>query len=393
MAGTPVGSVDHLIPNNLSVADGQQNFFKIVYDFFNVTMVGAGYATRMNLSFGAGGTGTDFHDGANPFGENAWALFRMDSSASRPGGGSALGDYYVLLQWADSDSFGLSPGDPGQIQGGIGDGVAIAAAFREDGGDPWAARGTAHDNNDGTDRKGLVAGTGPVWVPGASTVHVLSVANSPGGADATNKDNMHRIDDLSSSNTFARIHCVGDADSFFITVDVGDNGTYGGTIFTGLYTPRDGLTVPYPIVSLGEETALPFSEGTQVYGTVNGTSNNEGGLVGRLISDGVGPFGLQGTDPLLFTASGTFQPNQQSDPPELDGLPIRLARLGNRVGYVGNIETNVMAAVFNIASNQNNIGFTRAYFGSSNSLSLKLSVPWTGVAAPGLNGTRGGIQF
>ena len=83
---------------NHRIGDGQhssteahQAAFKILFDFME-SLVTAGIATRIALNYGqtsytptgrnSWGTGTDFYDGATPFGEGAFMVYRMNGLAS-----------------------------------------------------------------------------------------------------------------------------------------------------------------------------------------------------------------------------------------------------------------------------------------------------------------------
>ena len=136
-----------------------------------------GLCTVVASQYGSGGTGEDFHDQANPAGENAFTYAEWDAGTLRFG---------VLVQWADASNFGSSPGNPALLSDTTFDGVGLQMAFREDGTSPWS--GTTNDN--GADSKGT-----PVWTPGTSTVHVFPRSNNPGppiGDHNTHKENMAR---------------------------------------------------------------------------------------------------------------------------------------------------------------------------------------------------------
>jgi len=85
-------------------------------------------------------------------------------------------DLYVLIQWADTDTFGASPGDPGQITGSTNDGVGMQLAWMLNGSSPWM--GTTDTN--GADTKGT-----PVWHPDAM---VLPAPNNRVGEFDTNRE-------------------------------------------------------------------------------------------------------------------------------------------------------------------------------------------------------------
>ncbi|KKK92815.1 hypothetical protein LCGC14_2699170 [marine sediment metagenome] len=140
MGGTVKGRVDCVVGN---APDGNRNFWVNTKQFFD-DLETAGYGAIVASNWGAtssppyvSATGFDFHDGGDPAGDNAFFVFEWGISASRPGGGSVLGKYYTLCQWADVEPFGDPPGDPGKIKGALLDGVGFQTAFLEDGTSPW----------------------------------------------------------------------------------------------------------------------------------------------------------------------------------------------------------------------------------------------------------------
>jgi hypothetical protein len=392
MAGTPIGKIDQ----DMAVAapNCNQELFKNCFDFFE-QMVTAGYATRIALQYGASGTGTDYHDGANPFGENAFFVYRMDGATSGNTASDRDGvtlpdfDYYVLVQWADAAAFGTTPGNPGKLNDAVADGVGIAVAVREDGTSPWG--GTT--NNDGTDTKGAT-----VWTDGGSTVHVFPTSNEIlRGVTVTNKENLRLLIDFTS--TGGRVHMVGDADSFAILLDGSDDTSYAVTYF-GVYYPLPGLTPSMPLVCLSSTANSVWSEAV-AWGSNTGNGTYEGGVLGAHLADGM-VWPTTG-----WTAFGiledALQPSTESGSSVHDALPIRVVVSSvatstygsprNRSGYVGNVNTNVMLMVDNVASESTNVALTRAYFGSSTAANTKHSVPWDGVTVPGSTLTRAGVTF
>jgi hypothetical protein len=388
MAGTPIGKIDCAI-TNASANLANQEVFKNTFDFFE-QMVTAGYATRIALQYGASGTGTDYHDGTNPFGENAFAVYRMDgstsgnSSSARDGSTLPDFDYYVLIQWADTAAFGTTPGNPGTLDAGTGDGVGIVVAVREDGGSPWNG-GTA---NAGADAKGST-----VWTAGASVLHVFPISNSfTGGSHLTNKENARLLVDSGTGGV--RMSWVGTADSFAFIFDAGDTGTYQAH-YVGIYEPRSGLSPSLPLVCASPSAAatLPWPDGTATtWGTTTGDGTNEGGVLGTLLTDLMTTLSVGQDVAGVFTA--VSQPNNQLATPELDAFPIRLVQRGTgRVGYLGDLEPGLIQVVYDVATNQTNAAQSRAYFGSATQASLHLAVAWGGSNTPGTNSTRAGVTF
>lgn len=368
MAGTVVGLVDiRGGTGGQSAAANNQELFVAIYNFLNSKY------TRIASNFGASGTGFDFFDGANPAGENAFAVFRANS-ASVP--------FNILLQWADVSAFGTSPGNPGLLQGSTGDGVGIMAAFREDGTNPWAG-GTA---NAGADAKAAT-----VWSAGTSTLHVLGRSNTTGGTHATNKENTHLLLDNSGTGTFLRVHCVGDDDGFMILSDNADDGSYQAC-YIGAYTPRSGLTVTYPLCMVINPNGFAFwgTTSSTTFGSTTGNTSAEGGMVGAIPSDDTRGLSLNYSLPSFETA---FQPNGQAATPELDASDIGIMQREVHAGLAGFLPSALVTAVFNVSNHEVNAAGTRAYMATTTVAALKWSIPWGGGSPPGTATSRDGVSF
>jgi hypothetical protein len=381
MGGTVHGSVDHQT-TGANPADRNQEVFTWIYNFVVNQLIGNGYATMIATQYGTAGTGFDYFDGANPSGENAFFVFRMDTSTERPGGGSDLGAYYVLVQWADGTAFGSAPGNPGLIQGSNlagADGVGIAVAFREDGTSPWA--GTT--NNNGADTKGAT-----VWTPGTSTLHVLDRSCFLGGAHITNKENTLRVADAS---TVTRFHIMGDEDSLIFLPDVSDDTTYGLT-FAGLYIPLSYVTASYPMVLIN--TNLPIDPAT-VWGTLAGSGAVEGALVTADVS-GNQDTQFSVTWPTTNLDSTANQPNPQSSTSDYDEMTIGVYAEDNNPGiaqYGKCGHFDLLRNVANVATEQANAALTKADFGNATVSTNKIMTPWGSAGAPRSSSTRAGRQF
>jgi hypothetical protein len=367
MAGTIVKSLDH--KSATSGANAIQEQFKILYDFLQL-MVAAGHCTRIALQYGSGGTGTDFHDGANPFGENAFAVYTWGSGA-----GTARD---IMIQWASASAFGASPGNPGAVNGGTGDGVGIVMATREDGTSPWAG-GTA---DDGSDTKAAT-----VWTAGGSALHVIDLANTTGGTYATNHENCLRVTNDTPVNM--RMHVVGDADNIAVLSSESDDGNYS-CLTLGRYSVRPGFSGPNPLYSLSNMTDLMWTE--VGYGTGGGTLTREGGILGRSGADEVAQIRIL---EVLFAQllNDTYQPNQQIVPAELDGVTPQLGyNNAIRYGYVGKPDGLVLAVFFTDLNHAVDPSASRAYMAVTGGSALRWGIPWDGGAAPGVGVTRAGRQ-
>lgn len=370
MAGTVTGLVDARVGDGGTqpANNNNQELFTVVYNFLNSKY------TRIACNFGTAGTGFDFFDGANPSGENAFAVFRANSAAN---------PFNILIQWADSSPFGSSPGNPGLLQASSSsDGVGVMVAFREDGTNPWAG-GTA---NAGADAKGAT-----VWTPGSSTLHVLGRSNTTGGSHATNKENMFTLGDLPSPGQFGRMHCVGDDDGFAILTDISDDGTYQA-LYAGAYTPRSGLTITHPLcIVINPQLSTFWVTGSaQTYGSTTGYTNYEGGILGRDKTDGVRGLSVV-TNIGSFEAA--FQPNGQVPTPALDASEIGIIQRETHQGLAGFIPSAIMAAVYGVANLEVNAAGNRAYISMNTVAFNKWSIPWGGGSPPGTSTSRNGVTF
>lgn len=387
MSGTKVWSTDHYLeyvaegssPNNMN-----QALFVTTYNFLQ-QHVTAGNATLHASFYGNGGaTGFDYHDGANPAGGNAWAVFKFLASAST----ERTFDFYVMIQWADSGVFGTGGGSPGRINGGTADGCGICLAVRQDGGDPWGGSTAA----DGTDTKSAT-----VWVPGGSIVSVVDRAcGSPPGATSgsyvTNLENTLRYGDIAGTSAKARLHFYGDADALFFSGTVFDAGDYSNHFYVGLYKPPANLNVATPLVTMvSSATGSPGD--AAIYGTATGVTSRAGGLLGRNPASGAGACELQINQDYVLQ-----QPNPQyvldGGVPLYDGFPKELRYGdGSEEGFVGLVDPAIISTVRGPVSGSTTAAFDTAYLGSpQGSATPKHAIPWDGSTAIGVGFTRAGNQ-
>jgi len=374
MSGTLCGILDAYV---YETVNQQRAFslFKVMFTFFE-RMVTVGNAARVALQYGASGTGTDWMDGANPFGENAFVVYKLLASAS---------DLYVMFQWAYTDSWGASPGNPAKFNNSTsGDGVAIQMAFREDGGSPWA--GTT--NNDGSDTKAAT-----VWTAGGSTLHVLDrccsdTAMGSAGACVTNKENMLMVNTLNYDHN--RVTCIGDADFFVIfsseTSSLGSPSNYFMT-FGGVYTPRNEMTITNPYLLCAQKTSavVGLTTAGSAVGTYNSSSYYEGGLLSNIPANKVQTFTMLGFGELHNL---TWQPNMQVSGGEFDRLPIVIiASEGSDTGLIGQVPTDRLSLVYGLPMETTNAAKTIAFFGTTDIDGQQFAIPWDGGDAPGVNVT------
>lgn len=266
--GENVGWVDRIIPVGV-VADNNSRCFTMLYQFFNGPMASSSYSELISLNYGASGTGTDFTGDGNPFGENAWAVFKIPSG-SVGGQESVRGsDLYYLIQWADSSNFGTAPGNPGLLGGGVADGVGISVAWRDDGTSPWL--GTTAAN--GSDTKGAT-----VWGPGSSTLRCYPKSNTINGNHNSLKQNMARFCDLTSTNLIHRFNAVADRDNIYFWITIGADLTQANIHFHGgVYEPLQELSASTPTPGLFyiNSNAGPGYIDNTTYGSTAGNLINE----------------------------------------------------------------------------------------------------------------------
>lgn len=378
MSGTTCFSVDHYISTATqgTVQNAQQAAFTTLYNYFQ-QHVAAGNATLHASNYGNGGTGFDFHDGANPSGENAWAVFEFLASAST----KRTTDYYVLIQWADTTAFGNSPGNPGQIDRASTDGVGICVAYREGGGSPWGG---------GTAAAGADAKSTPVWTGTGLRVlkrtNVPSHSGLPAGTDSVAMDDTTRIVDMA---TLHRLSYIGDADMHMIMYDPNDTGATRFIMF-GVYDPLDNLNTVNPYFFFRQNTT---PEAATQFGVYNNTSGPAGGITGRDSTKDVVGGGLTWLDNGIQVAQ--LAPNHQFAPQgasQYDAWPVYLYDWeGNNRGVCGIIDPDFALQVWGPADRDTNAALTRVYFGYGSGNS-KWCILWDGVNTPGSTSTRGGHQ-
>lgn len=379
--------------------DLPQGVFTTLYKFFsahpNMTEI------ARHGGVGSSALNVNYWDQLNPFTNNAWFVFRMNTIAENPSyQGTRTFPWYVLVQWCRNDqgNFGAAPGNPGLVDGQVStfsEGqVAIQFAIGI-GGDqnPWKGTGTL-----GTNVKG-----DPVWgaPTGGTSALVWPRSNGPGGAHDTSKQNMMTIwYGTSGSTLVSRTHCLADDDNFAFLYDWGTF-NYGLTYF-GLYTPRPELIVPYPMVCLGTmQSALPYPR-TTIFGGALGTNRttssspcNGGGVAGA------NP-GVDGVRPVQIDRYATFQeggsivgsPNKNfltNYPVDEFPISIYMSENPNYYGWLGQID--FIREVNNIEAMARKSDATRAIFGPLTVNTTKISAPWAPAANMGHGMFREGITF
>jgi hypothetical protein len=382
MAGTPHGLVNARILAATVTANANRNAFAIVAAFFEhlCTAGGGNYCTRIASYWGEGGaTGWDRTGGANPAGENAFGVWRLNTSAARPGGGSALGAMYIFVSWADT-SLAVN----WQLDSSTStDGCGIVVAFLEDGNSPWNG-GIA---NLGADAIGV-----PMWTAGGSTLHVLERSCNSGGSDDLNKDNTrHAVrDKAAGTSTDHYIHCIADADNIAIlsTATAGSYGSQFAVWMCGLYTMLDIVDpqTAYPAFAMSDNQ-LPLEMDTN-FGATTGGGSLGGGYVTPGSGDSLHRVGYSFT----YTGDMTAQPNTYSAGDAVfDESAWQIHQDAGRIGYLDTFFRQAYGMVNEGWDDTNE----RAAFGVVTIANDKLTLPWPNTIgeAPGATRTEDGVTF
>lgn len=384
MAGQIRGKIEMLI-NEGNGHNNAQALFKGLYDFFiahpKVTLV----ARQAGAGRAAGDVG--YYDSATPFGNNAFFVVKMGKTNGDAPLGPRAFDYYVLVQWADGNNgLNTAPGNPGlgngssssQSAGKVGIALAIGVGGDEN---PWNGAGASL----GAHTKGT-----PVWkIPAGGThVHVLPRSNNAGGSHPTNRENLSLFFSqfAFTGGTKVRAHAIADDDSFVLLVDNDDDNTYGVT-YAGVFTVRQGLTLPIPFLMMS--SGIPLSAGTG-YGETAGTSGFQGGAVHRDSNIGVRQLVMERLNILVNTTAN--QPNRLFPTAEFDEFPIACALSEiPHAGFLGQID--FLRELGNIATHDSSADKKRVIIGDNNVGTVKLSVPWDGATTPKSGITRQGLDF
>jgi hypothetical protein len=354
-----------------------------------------GLCTIIASNYGASATGEDYHDGSNPLGENAFIVAAWNAGTGQ--------DFYVLFQWANTDSFGAAPGAPGLIDAGTGDGVGFQMAVRDDGGNPWA--GT--QNDDGADTKGATPGVGPVWAGGPSTVRVFPRSNATGGAHVGGAQNCVRLINHGSART--RGHFVANENTILMIHDAtnagaGNDSIYSYHIAMGRYTPVSHLTslltTPYFMLQTeGTDNGFWSLGSSTLYGDAAGTLSRQGGVVALPVND---TMACTLSTPSAGQTSTFYQPNNLISPNTFEPTPISIfAHESGKTagpngtgdfGLCGFPDIEIVSAIYNSDNHQTNATGDIAYIGDNIIATRKHAISWDAGAAPGTQTQREGRQ-
>lgn len=394
MAGIVKWSVDH-VSNTPTTSGSIQEIFTNVYRFFN-GIASSSYVTLVALQTGSAASGqpvnsggTNYHNERNPFGENAFAVWKVPSGSNAGGVSRRAVDYYFLMQWASGQSFGTSPGNPGLVFGSNGSSgeLCFAVAWNDDGSNPWLGTTLANGN----DTKGAT-----VWHTGS---HCFPRSNSSGGTHAVLRQNTVSSVGISfSANTSCRYHMFMDRDTFFFIIDQSDNLIYDNWLYFGWYEPlpliSTGSGGSLPMAMVMAETATPGTNRNSVYGDTVGTTNANNGGVASPVMTSLGQARGFITDRYqTLQGINSYSPNQQLVSASFDEfrVPIIVSDSPD-FGHVGYFD--LFTEVYNCGQNAitSGSGFTKVVLNSGGG-TIGMVVPWSGSNPPVFTSTRGGRQF
>lgn len=386
MSGDRLHSVEHVF-GQINITDhfSGREAFKKIYDWIN----GNGTHFQMiALHYGDTGTGTDHHDGANPFGDDAFFVFRMPSHAV---GAGRNFDVYCLVQAGNGITMTGSlasavGGVAAKIQGqtalaGVGYiGMSIAVVT---GGNPWNG-GTAID---GTDLKG-----DPVWVePGGQSMWLFPRSIASGGTYAAKMEDTFPIY-AQAGNSLNRFHMIADLDTLVFAHDANStsNDDYKLCV-CGPYTPHPDITHPeaYRVLTTMNHSAFGLPR-QQNYGETSPLANQGNGGVGI-----PGKKTVRGRyDVTLTSYTAAYQPNALTGKHDLFPGELYIDDTVEGAGLAGVLFDGQVAALTSQMSTHDTSGtLERVSLGDNNATTTdKLSVKWDGVTTPGTGANRDGVQ-
>lgn len=395
MSGTVHGVVDGG-GTNQEIWKHNHDFFTRLFKFFQAS------SRHTIIAYNKGNTGgnvnsavpgTDYWDGANPFGRQAWFVVRF-TNASKV--------WYALFEYYDGSSVtpqygGVLAGSTSSSQAAIG--FQCCAAVDSGGAVANPFQGTMVAT--GTDTR--PAG---VWwaAPGGGRLYAFPRSCNPGGTWATNRNNM--VSRFVASGFTVQINrwsFWADDDAMGIVYDSLDDGTVE-SIYMGLYSPVSTVaTVDVPICMVAQSASSDaFSQISQSSSTVTvwgdlttGNNSTDGGVHG--------PIGVTGASSSYvysacvsshvgsFTANVNLKNNRFISPASGEEWPLYIGGFESTGAY-GLLGTLFQHRVTTYPNNKDtNAAKTRAYFGTApNSLH---AIPWDGSTTPGTSTGRGTLYL
>ncbi len=398
MSGTIRGRID-CYSNTGSQHTNAQTIFKTVYDFFKSHP----NMSEIARSGGTGGTAasTGYWDAADPFRGQAWFVFRMNDATLENGsanavyGGTRTFPWYVYVQLTRGDiatAYNSGAASPCMLDNNASISSSDSMVLIQFAIPLGTIAGTSEVAWNGGGSMGTNTKGSPVWKTTAGSPsgfqgsYVFPRSNNTGGTHATNRENCSVLCYIGNNASPVRYHMVADNDSIVLLTEPGDDAN--GVIYNyfGLFTPRDGITHPVPMVHL--QGVYPPTAGS-VMGPTTGV-NPGGGVPMAALANGVRGVTIGRYDEWL-TIFGA--PNKVYTTEVYDewNIPVISSETPTWYGLLG--EVSFIREAFNLSTYDLTTGKTRAAFGSDTPVSLKLTIPWNGITTPRSNFTREGISF
>jgi hypothetical protein len=360
MAGTPHGTIEHIFAT-VNQAQTRDTWVRL----FNMFEAATAW-TLIASQFGLAATGFDLTGGANPAGENAFAVWRNARM-------------HILLQWAHTSVFGIAPGNPGDQP--ITDGVAIQMAYDTSGGVGIWAGGTGAA---GADSKGT-----PVWQTSGGSLIVHPRANGSGGTFGTNFEACAQATQTLTVNS--RFSAVHDDDYIAIVQDTGDDGSYNRILYLGPYLPAPGVVVTGEALVMYQFVAAPVLD-VAIGSLTNASSTSEGGVAEAA---GTTRSRILRVDLATLGHDVLHAPNPQKAANTHDAQALAIytqdAEGAGSNGLLGHVDE--VKYLFNVLTHNTPTGLLKAYFGNSTPTSVKVELDWDGATTPGSGVTEAGVQF
>lgn len=381
MAGKKRMKIEQIVmESSASTADGDNGLaastiFKNLFDFLEAHPG----TTRIALGYGTGGTGTDYHDGANPFGEQAFAVFRWDTNANR------TWEWYQFIGVGNLGSFASLPWRTGGGAATTSYGYVVTSAAVGIGGTgtPWG--GTT--NNDGTDT--IPSPTTDMWVVpsgGGTNVKVIPSSNSTSGSGAAEDQNEVLDVFFESSDGYGhRAHFWADDDSIAMAiVERDDTADHRFTMIGRVDAVSDGLSHNNPL--FGFTLLGGYSGAEEIF------QDYDGGVTAVDDAEAswqAAPLRIEGPAHLDNTI---FQPNRQTG--KYGAFPIEvLADTTGEYAYIGT-HTDLVRLCTKLAARTVNSDKTRIVIGEqSPANNINYVLPWDGTTAPDSGTTRAGVDY
>lgn len=318
--------------------------------------------------------GSDWPNGANPFGTNAWALYKFPPTAKR------TWPWWFHFQVSGyTHAFGVvnHPAKLNASAGGNYESFGYQCA-RGKGSTNTIWNGST--NNNGTDTKGAT----PYWVTpaGGTSVVVLPRSNGTGGAHAASKENFAAV--FNTDPDFVqRISYITNGEALAIVYSK-DNGASYNLYYSGPLVVDPDYTSGVLAMLHG---TMPLSI-TVDYGSTAGSSITPGGVdadqerimrIDRLETLGNSP--------------ATFQPSKHWSPNRYDKFDIPVLCYETAQGVLGKLDPELVKEAYCIGQHNTSGVADWAFFSNGSTTNAVIALAWDGTTTPGTTASHDGVNF